>query len=275
MAGQQPNGELTQHLQSMLDSGDPSALERYLMEHSNLPGPRMNLALVNAFADVVGDLITQADRPLEYLEELADGWAALSLEAAPVNNPREFLPCAAVLTYGQAAVSRPDWWEDEIAKLHQAASDPRWRVREMVAMALQRMLAVYWDRTFMLLRQWVAEDDPLALRAAAAAIAEPPIISRPGRGYYALEIQESALQKLAGFPADTRRTDAFRALRKALGFTVSVAVAAAPDAGFRLLEQLASSVDQDVRWVVRENLKKNRLKPWAEQVEVIQARLSK
>ena len=62
--------------------------------------------------------------------------AALSAEEAPTNDPREILPAAAVMSYGQAAVSRPDWWADELAKIHKAASDPRWRVRELGAFAM-------------------------------------------------------------------------------------------------------------------------------------------
>ena len=56
-----------------------------------------------------------------------------------------------------------------------------------------------------------------------------------------------------------RRDDGFRALRKALGYAWSVVVAAgAPEARARF-EALLASGDPDVRWVVRENLKKARL----------------
>src|SRR5690349_14445139 len=100
-----------------LQTGEQKLLENYLTGHSNLPGPRMNLAVVNAFAGVVGEIVTQPDPPVEQLEVLLDSWAALPLEAAPVNDPREILPAAAVASYGQVAVTRPDWWEDEVAKL--------------------------------------------------------------------------------------------------------------------------------------------------------------
>jgi hypothetical protein len=48
-------------------------------------------------------------------------------------------------------------------------------------------------------------------------------------------------------------------LRQALGFTISVVVAAGD---FALLEDMASSGDPDLRWVVRENLKKGCLQRW-------------
>jgi hypothetical protein len=261
---------LTQLLLSALQQGDREPLEHYLAEHSNLPGPRGNLELLNAFADAVGAVITQPDPPVEQLEDLLDGWAALDVA---VSEPRVMLPCAAVLAYGQAGASRPDWWDGEIAKIHSAAADSRWRVREMVAAALQRMLAADWKRAYSALVEWVSEDDPLVIRAAAAGVAEPPLLHEPTHAENTLAIQQRAVEKLAQFPPESRRDENVRTLRQALGYTVSVAVAAAPDAGFRLLERLAASGDSDVRWVVRENLKKNRLKPWSDRVETIRAQL--
>src|SRR5689334_24416536 len=117
-----PTTDYTKDLQPLLaqalSGGDATALAHYLAERSGLPGPRMNLALVGAFADAVGEVVTRPDPPVERLEALLDGWAALPLAAAPVNDPREIWPGAAVLAYGQVAVRRPDWWGDEVGKLH-------------------------------------------------------------------------------------------------------------------------------------------------------------
>jgi hypothetical protein len=256
-----------------LVGGDATPLAQYLAGRSGLPGARMNLALVGAFADAVGEIVTQPHPPVERLEALLDGWAALPLEAAPVNDPREIWPGAAVLAYGQVAVRRPDWWGDEIGKLHRAAADPRWRVRELVATALQRMLAADWPRTLAALQTWLAEADPLVIRAAAAAVAEPPLLRDAARGAGALAIQADAVAWLARVPAEARGREAVRTLRQALGYTVSVAVAAAPDAGFALLEQLAASPDPDIQWIVRENLKKARLGRWPDRVATVAARL--
>jgi hypothetical protein len=54
-------------------------------------------------------------------------------------------------------------------------------------------------------------------------------------------------------------SDAFRALRQALGYAWSVAIVALPDEGKLRFELLLASGDPDVRWVVRENLRKKRL----------------
>jgi hypothetical protein len=265
--------DLRPRLAHVLAGGDAAALERYLAERSGLPGPRMNLALVGAFADVVGEIVTQPDPPVAGLEALLDGWAALPVAAAPVNDPREIWPGAAVLAYGQVAVRRPDWWGDEIGKLHRAAADPRWRVRELVTTALQRMLAADWPRTLAALHTWLAEDDPLVIRAAAAAVAEPPLLRDADRGAGALAIQEGAVAWLARVPPEQRRDEAVRTLRQALGYTVSVAAAAAPEPGFALLEQLVASPDPDLQWIVRENLKKARLGRWPDRVATVAAQV--
>jgi hypothetical protein len=241
-------------------TNDIETLERYMIERSALPGPRMNTALVSAFADVIGQLVTQPDMPpVERIEALLDGWAALSLATAPANDPLEILPSAAAMTYGQVAVMRPDWWDDEVAKLHTAASHRCWRVREMVAAALQRMLATNWERIYQVIVDWLSDDDPLVIRACAAAVAEPPLLKDKTRGDNALFIQAQAINWLTKLPPERRREEAVVVLRKALGYTLGVAIAATPEVGCALLDQLLASADKDVQWIVRENLKKKRL----------------
>jgi hypothetical protein len=48
-------------------------------------------------------------------------------------------------------------------------------------------------------------------------------------------------------------------LRQGLAYCWSVAVAAAPDEGRRLMERWMREDDRDVRWVMRQNLSKKRL----------------
>ena len=52
-------------------------------------------------------------------------------------------------------------------------------------------------------------------------------------------------------PAERRKDDDVRTLRKALGFTLSVAIVAVPDMGLSLLSRLASYTDTDIRWIIR------------------------
>jgi hypothetical protein len=166
---------------------------------------------------------------------------------------------------------RPDWWADEVAKLLRAATDPRWRVREMVAAALQRLLAADWDPTVVALLGWVRHEDPLVVRAAVAAVAEPPLLTDPERVRAAGDLQRRALEQFNTYPPHWRTSEEVRTLRKALGFTISVVAAA--DGDFSLLENLAASTDPDLRWVLKENLKKARLLRWPDQVERVRSLL--
>ncbi|MGH8930194.1 MAG: hypothetical protein ACRDZO_06045, partial [Egibacteraceae bacterium] len=74
---------------------------------------------------------------------------------------------------------------------------------------------------------------------------------------------------LASTPAADRRAAPVRALRQALGFSISVVTAASGD--FALLDQLVRSPDPDLIWVARENLKKARLARWPDKVAALQA----
>jgi hypothetical protein len=258
--------ELEGLLIAALEGGEAEqmALERFLAERSGLPGPRLNLALVETFAGLVADYVRrEPEPPIDPLEKLLDGWAALPLEDAPINQPREILPAAAVLSYGKVAVARPDWWPDEIGKVYRAATNSRWRVREIVAAALQNMLAADWPRTYAALQSWLEDREPLVIRAVVAAIAEPPLLNTRERGAQAVALQTTALDWLAALPATRRPEENVRVLRQALGYTVSVAVAAAPEPGLALLQKLHASTDLDLQWILKENLKKQRLQKLA------------
>jgi hypothetical protein len=139
---------------------------------------------------------------------------------------------------------------DLLPTLRSRAGDERWRVREAVAMALQR-----WgddDLPAMLdeIETWTAT--PLERRAAVAAAAEPRLLRSPAAVERALALLERATSSLAAEPN--------RVLRQALGYAWSVVVAADPEHGLPRFARLEASDDRDVKWIVRENLRKARLK---------------
>ena len=236
--------ELEARLAEALATGDDSALRATLTSHSGLPGARMNLRLVGDFAEAVGAVVLRPDPPVQRLEDLLDGWAA---EDAAGDEPEVILPCAAHAAYGEVGAVRPDWWDDEIAKLRRGATDDRWRVREVVAQALQRLLDADWPRTIDALLAWAADPDPLVVRAEPAA-------------RDATEIQRRAVATYRSLPPERRRRDDAKTLRQALGFTLSVPSAVTGD--LTLLDELASSGDRDLEWIARQNLGKSRLARW-------------
>jgi hypothetical protein len=61
--------------------------------------------------------------------------------------------------------------------------------------------------------------------------------------------------KTAGDSTD----EAFKVLRQGMGYCWSVAVAALPEEGKPLMEKWLTSRNGNVRWIMKENLRKNRL----------------
>ena len=246
--------ELVPLFDEFLQSGDAQVAGDYLAAHSNLPGPRGNLELAAAWADALMDYPPAAR---ERLWALCAEMAALSAEQAPTGDPREFIAFCGALGLGALGAAWPELAGQALTALHRLADDSRWRMREGVAMALQRLLARRSPETWAALEDWAGGAGPLPMRAAAAAVAEPPLLRSEAAARRALELHRAIFERLAGLPA--RRSEAFKALRQGLGYTLSVVVAALPAEGFAYMQELAASGDPDVRWIVRENLKKNRL----------------
>ena len=145
------------------------------------------------------------------------------------------------------------------ARLRGHAADGRWRVREAVAMALQRLgdADVGWCQR--LAAAWADDPDPLVQRAAVAAVCEPRLLASPPAARAAVDLCDRVTAALSARPTSTRRSADVRTLRQALGYGWSVAVAADPDAGLPRFRALEGSRDPDVGWIIRENKKKSRL----------------
>jgi hypothetical protein len=215
--------------------------DAYLLEQSHLPGPRANLELAQTVADV--GVRAQFRK-----------WSAIGSQVAPVNTPGEFLVVCGVLGYGRLLAEGDS---KVLAAIRRAARDPRWRVREAAAMALQRLGDRDVGRLLAVVGPW-AEGSPLEQRAAAAALCEPRLLKDPHHSASVLAILDRITASFASSP--DRDGDEFTALKKGLGYCWSVAIAANPHVGRPMLERWSRSKDRQVRWVVRENLKKSRLK---------------
>jgi hypothetical protein len=94
-------------------------------------------------------------------------------------------------------------------------------------------------------------------RAAAAALAEPRLLRQPKHAKQVLQILDRITASME--KEIKSRDDAFKVLRQGMAYCWSVAVAALPDVGKPMMERWLDSEDQDIRWMMKENLKKNRL----------------
>lgn len=229
--------------------------DTFLLERSGLPGPRGNLELARAVAEE-GD------------EELFKRFLGFTAEKAPTNSAEEFLAFCGVLGVGRLLAQGE---MQHLSTLRSFASDPRWRVREAVAMALQRLGGVDMRSLLRVMELW-SQGSPLEQRAAAASLCEPRLLVDRAHVERVLGILD---QITASVQRTTdRRNEQFKALRKGLGYCWSVAVAACPEEGKRMMEKWFSSGDKDVIWIMKENLRKKRLARMdAEWVEGARARL--
>lgn len=213
----------------------PADWRAYLSTYSNLPGPRGNLTLLDAAADVL-----PRDMACEFRQ-----------------SDDEYLACCGVATLGRLALDDPADHE-VVDLLARSAVDGRWRVREAAAIAGQRIGDSDPARLRELVGTWSRSREPLLVRCAVASVCEPRLLTDRSMVDAALEACRLGTDLVASTPAAERRHDAVRTLRQGLGYCWSVAVAADPDRG--LAAFLALDIDDaDIAWIVRENRKKKRL----------------
>jgi hypothetical protein len=204
--------------------------ETYLAANSGLPGPRANLELVQAAGD-------------EASKSVLLRWA---------RSDDEYLALCGAAGLGRFALDDPK----VLLRLEALASDPRWRVREGVAIALQRLGKADMNRLIDAMEAW-AKRGPYAQRAASAGLCEPPLLKDATQVRRVLESLDKITRSMA---ASRERKDAgYRILRQAMGYCWSVAAAAAPAPARSMMERWLRSDDPDVRWIMKANLGKSRM----------------
>lgn len=225
----------------------------FLKKESGLPGPRGNLELAHAVAQVGNK---------KQFEQL------LSLEAEE-NTPEVFLVFCGVLGLGRLAASNPKLLET----LRSYASDPRWRIREAVATGLQ--LTGDQDMSLLLkgMQKW-SKGNWYEKRATAAALAEPRLLKKTKEIEKVLKILDRITASME--TTDGKKDESYKILRQGMGYCWSVAIVALPEVGKSMFEKWLASNDKDIRWMMKENLKKNRLiKMDAEWVKACNATLDR
>jgi HEAT repeat protein len=221
-------GRVEQYRAELRQRGD---WELFLGAHSGLPGPRANLELAQAAGDEASKTV------------LLD-WA---------DSDDEYLALCGAAGLGRFALDDPK----VMTRLKALASHPRWRVREGVAIALQRIGDADMDALIKVAIPWARDPNLYVRRASVAAVCEPRLLKNPKHAGQSLILVD---QLIALIPlTKDRKSDAFRVLRQALGYCASVAAAASPGLGRRMMEEWLRSDDPDVRWIVKANLSKSRM----------------
>lgn len=164
-------------------AGRPERLYVQLGIQSGLPGTRMNGLLAQAFAVECVGLGKASDK-------LVFEMALMSPEVAPGASPREFLPVCGTLALG--ARSAHEKKDLKLRKrvmeiLHEASEDMRFRVREIVPVALAKIGAVAGDPLVHELEPWM--DGFFHASAALLAMATPEFLA-------VIDDQDAALARL-------------------------------------------------------------------------------
>lgn len=206
------------------------------MKESGLPGPRGNLELAYAVAE---------EGNKKQFKQF------LSFQAEE-NTPEVFLVFCGVIGLGKLAANDPKLFD----QLREYASDLRWRIREAVATGLQLVGDQDMDLLLKEMQTW-SKGNWYEKRAAAAALAEPRLLKQSKYAKKVLQVLNEITKSME--KANDPRDEAFKVLRQAMGYCWSVAVAALPDSGKPMMEKWLDGPDKDVHWMMKENLKKNRL----------------
>lgn len=214
--------------------------DAYLLGESGLPGPRGNLELARAFAEIGNEKLIR-----EYIK--------IKPDEAPVDSAKVFLTFCGVVGLG-TLVNRGK--KEYLKDIRHFASDSRWRIREAVAMAIQRIgdaeinLALHEAKE-------LSVGNLLEKRAAAAALCEPRLLKTEIITAMVLDILNDITTSIVGLHCE--KDEDFNVLKKGLGYCWSVAVVANPTKGKNLMEKWIQTKDKNVLWIMKENLKKNRL----------------
>lgn len=214
--------------------------DKYLLDNSGLPGPRANLELMQCVVELGTEHIF--NRYLTYTPDIA-----------PTNSKEEFLAFCGVAGLGKLITLNKKKY---VRYLKIFANDNRWRIRESVSFALQIIGKNNFDFLLKSIQKWI-NGTFLEKRAVIAGLCEPILLTEKIRTEKVLSILYEITACL--ILAQDRKDEKFLTLRKGLGYCWSVAIAANPKTGKEYFERLFEINDKDICWILKENLKKNRL----------------
>ena len=214
--------------------------DEYLLEESRLPGPRANLELAFAVA-------------LEGSEDQITRYAQLNAEDAPGNTQEEFLAFCGVLGLGYLMARGIG---EHFVTLREKANDPRWRIREAVALGLQKYGQAMSADLLEKMDDW-ARGSLLERRAVVATLCEPGLLEDYAHASNIIDIIDAITTSI--LEEEDRKAEDFKVLRKALAYGWSVLVVGQPSIGKPRMEAWIGSQDPDIRWIMKQNLKKKRL----------------
>ena len=236
-----------------LETSDRKNIINYLISNSNLPGRRANLELADAFGDIIGIYNIKTKDVWDLCKYMSE----IGYKEVNENDPKEFIPFCGLIGVGVISSNSFIYFSEGLAILKNAARDKRWRIREAVVMGIQKVLLNNSKKIINELEEWIREKDYYVWRAVVAGLADPEVLKDQEVAKKALELHKKILTQTLNIK--DRNSESYKKLRQALGYTLSVVVEQIPQEGFVYINQIIKEDDKDIIWIVKNNLKKNRL----------------
>ncbi len=211
-----------------------------LLLNSGLPGPRGNLELLYSFAHRA--TAAEIEECLAYYHDHLK------------NSPEEFVVMCGIVGY---CILNQNNIKDTIGEIRSYASHESWRIREAVAIGIQEIAEKNMTEIIDSLEKWMDGND-LEKRAIVASLCEPKLLKVKSINRRILNI---LTQITLAFTMNNRKlSDHQSVLRKTLGYGWSVVIVSLPEEGKAVFEDVAQNQNKHIQWIVKENLKKNRLR---------------
>jgi len=207
-------------------------LLHYLEKESKLPGPSANLSLLKQF-----------------IKESTPEQAALCLNVLN-NEPDANAPATFVAMCGVAASGNPEIFR-------KAANSKNWRIRESAVFGLQNVGLKNPDSVYAIFDSW-ENANLLEKRCIAATLCEPALIKTAESAEKILNILNSYMELIE--LEKNVKSDEYKTFKKTMGYCISVAIVANPQKGKEFFEEWMRSPNLEIRWVLSDNLKHERLR---------------
>jgi hypothetical protein len=232
--------------------GRTDALYKELTAVSGLPGPRMNLAVAQAFA-------TDCAKHGEAADRLIFRMAALTPEEARGASAREFLPVCGVLAMGARAAKEKSLRTKVLNQLHELAEDSRFRVREAVPFALARIGAKMGEDLGDMVEHWM--NGYFHAAAVLKGIGQQEWLAKCEMYYVPINLLHDGFWLAHEAPRSAQRYPGYKALIEAL---VETPIAVALRFNLPMMDRLQIWADQvgtpEMRDVITRIIRNKQLK---------------
>jgi hypothetical protein len=198
-------------------------LVSFLEKESRLRGPAANLSLVKQFAD-----------------------EATTEQAESCSGEQSIF----VTMCGVAASRNPDIFK-------RAANNENWQLREGAVIGLQKLGRENLDSLYAVFDSW-ENANLLEKRCIAATLCDPALIKNVEKADKILTILDEYMELIE--LEKNVKNESYKAFRKAMGYCISVVIAASPEKGKEFFESWMQSPSSEIRWILSENLKHDRLR---------------